>query len=296
MKVLITGARGFVGSRLVQTLLQRSHSVVAVGRKTISPQKNLSFFPWDATSNSPINPEALEGVEALVNLMGENIASKRWSDKQKQKMRTSRIDGTKVLAESLKQIDLKTFISAGAVGYYGVNLSQSLDENSPAGDSFLSQLCKDWEIAAQSVKAQRHVRLRIGVVLGLGGGALSKMLPIFRLGMGGPIGRGHQNIPWIGIDDLVNIIVCALENSNYQGVYNAVSPNSVTNLQLTHCLGRTLGRPTIFPVPPLILKLTMGEMSTIVLDSQNIVPKRLMDMGHKYLHPDLDQCLKSLLV
>ena len=232
MNILITGGTGFVGRKLVEALCQNTgqHRISVLTRwpENQPAKEGVSFYYWNALAKEPIPIEALAGVEAVVNLMGENLAAKRWSAKQKQKLENSRIEGTRTLLKSLEENlanSLKVFISAGAIGYYPVNRQEILTESSPAGTTWISQLCFDWEAAGENLtRCARKVTLRIGVVLGCEGGALAKMLLPFRLGLGGPIGGGQQTMSWIHQDDLIYLITSALQDSRYRGVYNAVSP------------------------------------------------------------------------
>lgn len=299
MKILITGGTGLVGKRLQKELVDRGHTLLLATR---NPSKyhetnSIKFFGWNSSKED--FPEAqLDGVDVIINLMGESIADKRWSEEQKAKLRSSRVEGTQKIAKALtnKNHHLKSFISASAIGIYPINLEMTLDESSPKGEGFLSDLCQKWEEAASSITySRRNVVFRIGVVLDAKGGALGKMLPIFKLGLGGPVGFGKQMMSWIHVDDLVNIISNAVEDENYQGVYNATAPSPVSNKVFTKALAQALSRPAIFIAPPMMLKLAMGEMSTIVLDSQNVIPKRLKEMNYKFKHTDIFEALKSVV-
>ena len=292
MKILITGGTGFVGRRLVNTL-KKKHQLVVLSRQE-KKEDDVSFYSWDALSGDPVPSEALKGIEGVINLMGENLAAKRWSPRQKKKLRDSRIAGTRHFLDSLNH-RLKFFISAGAIGIYPVNQYESITEETPPGDGFLSELCQNWEKEVKKLQlCDRMVQLRIGVVLEKGGGALKKMLTPFRLGLGGTIGSGRQMMSWIHLDDLVKIIVSAVENDSYQGVYNAVAPNPVSNKEFTKALGKALRRPTLFPVPAAILNMLMGEMSQLLLGSQKILPQRLLDQGHSFLYPNMEDALKNI--
>ena len=295
MNILITGGTGFVGRRLVDSL-KKNHRLTILTRNPSKKQKdkNVSFCPWDALSGDPVPPEALDGIEAVVNLMGENLAAKRWSPRQKQKLEASRIAGTHNLIKSINH-RIKVFVSAGAIGIYPADKEEIITEETPPGNGFLAELCKNWEKEVQKLElCDRTVQLRIGVVLEKTGGALEKMLPPFRLGLGGPLGNGRQIMSWIHLDDLIRLIASALKNPSYAGIYNAVAPHPVSNGEFTKALGRTLRRPTILPVPAPILKILMGEMSSLLLDSQKIVPRRLLEQGHSFLHPQIEDALKHV--
>ena len=296
MNVLITGGTGFIGSKLVHSLKKR-HRLNILTRNPSSWQNedNVSYHSWDALSGDPVPPAALDGVEAVINLMGENLAAKRWSTQQKQKLEASRIAGTRHLVDSLKQ-PLKVFISAGAIGIYPVKGQDIITEETPPGNGFLADLCRHWEEEIKHLQqCERIVQLRIGVVLGKEGGALKKMLTPFRLGLGGVVGSGSQIMSWIEVDDLVHLIRSTLENSAYTGVYNAVSPLPISNREFTKALGQALNRPTLFPVPATVLKILMGEMASLVLDSQKIFPQRLIDQNHSFLYPKVEDALKKII-
>lgn len=302
MKILMTGGTGFVGQRLLKKLYSEGHKVVVLTRNPDKARLNEStgadFHRWDGISED-VPPEVFEGVEAVINLMGENIANKRWSEQQKQKLQKSRINATQKLVEGIEKNikePLKVFISASASGYYPVNSGNTLDESCGAGSGFLSKLCQDWEAATEGLtKTQRKIISRTGVILGPEAGALNKLLPIFKIGAGGPIGDGSMMMSWIHVEDMVKAISEWLTEDKYDGVYNMVAPNPVTNKVFTKALAKAVRRPAIFPVPPFMLKLMMGEMSTIVLDSQKLVPKRLEEAGFKFNHPEIEEALIDLV-
>lgn len=300
MKILITGATGFVGTKLTQDLTTRGYKIVVTTRNIEKAKKNktsnIEYVAWDAP-HGDFPAAALAGVDAVINLMGENIAAKRWSDSQKLKLRESRILSTKKLVEAINTSGtaVKVFLSTSAIGYYPVNTANQLTESSLPGESFLSALCVDWENATASLNP--HIRkfiLRVGVVLGLGGGALSKLLPLFKLGLGGPIGNGSMVMSWIHINDLVAIYSEALSDERYSGVANAVAPKTVTNKEFTKALARSVRRPALFPAPPIALKLAMGELSTIVLDSQDIDCEKLKSLNFTFRYPTIDKALQDI--
>jgi uncharacterized protein (TIGR01777 family) len=302
MKILITGASGFVGSALTCKLLSLGHEVHILSRNkdhlpALFNTDKVTAFSW---SNQQTKPpvEAITGIDGVINLMGENIAAKRWSPEQKEKLRTSRVDATNNLIDLIEENStkpLKFFISSSAVGVYPVNRDETFNENSTTGRNFLAQLCHDWEKAASKItKTERLVIIRTGVVLEKHGGALKKMLPPFQLGLGGPIGDGNHYMSWIHLDDLVNIFVNAATSSQYQGIYNGVAPTPVNNFDFTKSLGKALHRPTLFPVPDQMLKLVFGEMSSVILDSQKIVSQRLNDVHFKFQYPEIDSALHAI--
>lgn len=302
MKILITGGTGFVGQRLLKKLHADGHELVVLTRNPDKARLNEStdatFHRWDGISDD-VPPESLQGVQAVVNLMGENIANKRWSDAQKRKLEKSRIDATKKLVEAIEkncQEPLEVFISASASGFYPVNTGETLDENSPNGSGYLAKLCKDWEEATDGLtKAKRKIISRTGVILGPEAGALNKLLPIFKLGGGGPIGNGAMMMSWIHVEDMVKAIIEWLTQDKYNGTYNMVAPNPVSNKEFTKALAKAVRMPAVFPVPSFMLKLIMGEMSTIVLDSQKLIPKHLLDDGFQFDHPEIEGAMMNLV-
>ena len=233
-----------------------------------------------------------------MNLHGENIASKRWSQSQKYKITSSRVRGTENLVEAINRynINLKSFVSSSAVGYYPSNNGETLiNEETTAGVGFLSDVCKKWEAATDKLPPQmRKVILRISVVFGNGGGALARLAPIFKIGAGGNIGSGTAWMPWIHIEDLARLFIEAGINEQYQGVYNAVAPELIQNRDFTRALASSLGRPAIFPVPPIMLKIFFGEMSSVILDSQKITSTRLDKSGFKFEYGQIQRALNDL--
>lgn len=302
MNILITGGTGFVGEQLRLNLIRQGHSLTFLTR---SPEKNSArfgdvhkYFFWDATASEP-PAEAYNDIDAIINLMGEGVAEKRWSDTQKQKIYDSRIVGTRYLLAGAKKHakSLKTFISASAIGYYDHTKPGPLTVASDPANNFMGKLCQDWEKEATAIsqmKGVREVRVRIGVVIG-NGGALAKMVLPFRLGLGGKLGSGKQWMNWIHVHDLVRILTTALENPSYHGVYNAVSPENVTNEEFTQKLGKALKRFTPFSVPKFALRLLLGEMAIVLLQGQEIRPSRLLDVGFVFEYDDLDAALGEAL-
>lgn len=303
MKILITGATGFIGSKLTQQLISLNHSVNILTRNKLKAEEKfksdkINFFEWkDVTTLPP--KEAFENIDAVINLMGENIGAKPWSEKQKIKLRQSRVEATQNIVNqihNLKLSSLKVFVSASAIGIYPVNLKSNIDENTPAGYGFLAKLCQEWEDASISLEqSTRRVIVRTGVVLEKNDGALKKMLPPFQLGLGGPIGDGNQFMSWIHLDDVVNVYLKILNDTQFKGTYNAVSPNPVSNFDFTKALGHALNRPTLIPVPGIALKLALGEMSSIILDSQRIVPTNLISSGFQFKYEQIDSALDAIL-
>ncbi len=294
MRILITGGTGFVGTRLINRLLGLEHTLCLVTRniqrvKHKFPSK-IEWIEWDALRQEFPKDQLQGPLDGIINLMGENLANKRWSLAQKTKLRNSRIQSTQKLVSALIKAELNPafFIQASAIGLYPVNQETTIDENSPKGSGFLSDLCHEWEQTLNALPdSTRKVILRIGVVLGPEAGAMNKMLFPFRLGLGGPVGNGRQMMSWIHVDDLTKIIQTATEDPSYRGVFNAVSPGPASNREFTKALGKALKRPTLFPVPPLALRMMMGEMACLVLDGQTILPKALEQKNFSFGHPTL---------
>ncbi len=302
MKVLVTGGTGFVGQRLVKRLYEQGHEAVIVTR---DPQKArqkeqtpASFVGWDY-KNEDFPKEGLEGIDAIVHLMGENISSKRWSDSQKEKIRSSRVLATQKLVEACEKYlesPLQCFISGSAIGYYPANTNESFTEEGKVGQGFLPEVCKDWEEEAKKLtKSKRLIISRTGVVLGPESGALNKLLPIFKLGAGGPIGSGSMIMSWIHVEDMVSAIIAFLEKDQFNGIYNMVAPNPASNKEFTKAIANAVKRPAIFPVPPFMLKVLFGEMSSIILDSQTVVPANLQKDGFQFKHPHIEEALEDLV-
>lgn len=287
MKVLVTGATGFVGSRLIPRLRAAGHQVLTVSRGVEGD------YDW--------SPESLEkgvGVaDGIVHLAGENLFGKRWNPTQKKVLVSSRVETTRQLAELAAEKGVRSFISASAIGYYGPRDDVSVDETGAKGDDFLAGLCVEWEAAVEPAReAGLAVAIvRIGVVLGLGGGALQKMLPPFRLGLGGPLGSGRQIVSWIHIDDLVDLFVFLLAQPDAEGVFNGTAPNPVTMKELSRALGRALHRPALFPVPGFLLKLALGEVADVLLTGQTVEPSRALEAGFEFRHETIGQALDDLL-
>ena len=287
MKVLLTGATGFVGSRLSVALRGGGHEVETVSRGSGGD------YDW---SDDALE-RAVEANEAIIHLAGEPIIGKRWSAVQKTKLRDSRVDTTRKLATLAAQAGANTLLCASAIGYYGPRDDRPVDESASPGDDFLSRLCVDWEQAVRPARdgGVRVASVRIGVALGEGGGALAKMLPPFRMGVGGPIGSGRQVVSWIHLDDLVRLFVFLLERSDLAGAFNGTAPHAVTMKELSRELGRALHRPAIFPVPGFVLKVALGEASLLLLTGQRVLPTRTLDAGFEFRYPEVDAALESVL-
>ena len=247
-----------------------------------------------------IEQEKLEGIEGVVHLAGEGISSHRWTEDFKESIRSSRVDSTRLLADAVCKLTTppRVFLCASAVGYYGSRGDQTLDEDSPPGDDFLASVCVAWEESARQAAncGIRVVSTRTGVVLSTEGGALGQMLPPFRLGGGGVMGDGEQYMSWIAREDMVRALIFILENDSLSGPVNCVSPAPVTNRVFTRTLGRVLMRPTFVPLPASIIKMTFGEMGqALLLASQRVTPKKLLNAGFEFYYPDLEEALRHEL-
>ncbi|MGE0614386.1 MAG: TIGR01777 family oxidoreductase [Bacteriovoracia bacterium] len=297
MKILLTGATGFVGRPLCEYLKARGHDLVVLTRSGKAAIGRA--VRWDYT-RGPVPAEALRDVDAVIHLAGESVAS-RWTDKQKKLIRDSRVLTTQSLLDSLKRSHehrCKVFVSASAIGIYGNRADQMLTEISPPGNGFLADVCKEWEstlFADAETGGMRKVALRFGMVLGEGGGALPKMLPIFRAGLGGPLGSGRQYMSWIHIADLVHLVDSCLTSSEFQGPINAVAPNPVTNREFSRVLGKVLRRPTFLKAPAFAIKAALGEMSEVLLDSQRVFPERAIKAGFSCTFERIEDALVDIL-
>lgn len=298
MKILITGASGLVGSALAPALEAAGHEVYKLGRGAPRGDRDVQ---WDSSVGfAPDQLARIEGIDAVVHLAGDNIASENWSAAKKKLIRSSRVDGTRVLVEALKSLanPPKIFVAASASGFYGNRGDEILNEDSAPGTGFLPDICREWEAAVDKAAefGARVVKLRIGVVLAKEGGALEKMLTPFRFGVGGVLGSGKQWMPWIALDDLISVIGFALTNENLSGAVNAVAPEAVTNETFTKTFGRVLNRPTLIPVPEFGIKLLFGEMGeTLLLQGQRMTPAKLVDSQFKFEFPDLESALRRAL-
>ncbi|MFN5726119.1 MAG: TIGR01777 family oxidoreductase [Pseudanabaena sp.] len=305
MKIVMTGATGFVGGKLVERLHALGDRIVVLARNS---QKATRQFPQDIFPNVEVigyTPfelgdwaQVISGSDAVINLAGEPLAGVRWTDKRKQEIRDSRILTTKVLVEAIAKADVKpqALISGSAIGYYSTSLDKSFDEYSNAGDDFLANVCKDWETAAEAVTSLglRLVKLRTGIVLGMGG-AIAKMLPIFQVGGGGKIGSGKQWFSWIHRDDLVELIIYALKNEQITGALNATAPKAVTNEDFTVAFAKAIKRPAFLPVPAAALILIFGEGATVLLDGQRVLPHKAEIYKFTFQYPDIDAALAQIL-
>jgi uncharacterized protein len=289
-RIAITGGTGRLGTLLVDALRARGDEVTLLSR---DPAKGVRYDPLHA----PAPPEALAGRDAVVHLAGEDIAQ-RWNDATLKRIKDSRMIGTRNLVAGIAQADPRprALISASAVGYYG-NRPHPIDEDAPPGDDVLADVCVAWEREADKARelGLRVVKVRTGVVLDRHGGALAKMLPPFRLGLGGPVAGGRQPVPWIHYEDVVGIYLQAIDDERWTGAVNATAPEPVTNKELSRALGRALHRPAVAPVPGFAVKLLYGGMAKLVIEGQYARPRRTLDLGYTFRHPDLDEALRSAL-
>ncbi len=300
MKVLITGVTGLVGQKVAALLIESGHEVVGLTRSKEKAQDKMGlpieFYEWDTKGLPP--QEAFTGVESVINLLGENIADKRWSDVQKKVIYQSRVETTKNLITVIDSLPhkIQSLVSGSAIGYYVSDRGdEEIDENEKNATDFLGSLCKDWEKSAQAAQNVARISIvRTGVVLSENGGALSKLLPLFKLGLGGPIGFGRQWMSWIHIDDIAQIFIEAALNPKYEGIFNGTAPKPVRNSEFTRALGKTLKRPALFMAPPFALKLAMGEMSQIVLDSQKVIPKKLQSLGFNFKFTNIEKAFEEI--
>ncbi|MDE2059567.1 MAG: TIGR01777 family oxidoreductase [candidate division NC10 bacterium] len=297
LRILVTGSTGFVGSALVPFIEASGHRVTRLVR--VKPEPRLADVLWDPEAGV-VDTARLEGLNGVVHLAGENIATDRWTAEKKAKIRDSRVDGTKLLCDALVGLKQppKVLVCASAIGYYGDRGDELLTEESEPGAGFLASVCREWEASTQSAeqKGIRVVHLRFGMVLSPTGGAMAKLLPPFKKGLGGVLGTGRQYVSWITLDDVLGVVLHALTTETLQGPVNAVTPNPVTNREFTHTLGRVIGRFTIFPMPAAAAHLVFGQLADeLLLASQRVQPTQLLATGYCFLYPDLEGALRHLL-
>ena len=296
MRILISGSHGLVGEALIKALETGGHEIYRLVRHAPNSESEIEWSP----DRYSIAISRIEGFDAVYHLAGESIASGRWNDEKKKKIRESRTKGTKLLADALANLAQppQTLISASAIGYYGDRGDELLTETSPPGKDFLADVCVEWEKATDHAKEKgvRVVNTRFGIILDKEGGALAKMLPPFRMGIGGRIGDGQQWMSWIALDDVIGALQFALTNNDLSGPVNFVAPNAVTNAEFTKALGRALSRPTFFPIPAFGVRMAFGEMAdALLLSSQRVKPMKLADSNYQFAYSNLESALRSIL-
>jgi uncharacterized protein (TIGR01777 family) len=300
MHVTLTGATGLIGSRIVAALRARGDTVTVLSRDPGRARATLGDVEAHAwrSLHEPAPAAALDGRDGVVHLAGENIAQ-RWSDEARRAIRASREIGTRNLVAGLRTAEPRprVLVSASAVGYYGPRGDEPVTEDAPPGDDFLAGVCVAWEREALAARdlGLRVVNLRAAVVLDSGGGALAKMLPFFRLGIGGPVAGGKQYLSWIHADDIVGLYLAALDGDTWEGAFNASAPEPATNRDFSRALGRALRRPAFAPVPGLAVRLLYGDMAEIVTEGQRAVPARAVERGYAFRHTDLEAALSDAL-
>lgn len=303
MRVVVTGATGTIGQALTAALHERGDTVVALsrdaerGRRAVSA--GVEVQTWAQPTTTPPPGEALAGADAVVHLLGAPI-DQRWTEGAKRAIRASRELGTRMLVAGLRALGdgerPSVLVSQSATGVYGPRGAVPLDEEAPPGSDFLARVVTAWEgEAEQAASLMRVARTRTGVVLSGTGGALAKMLPVFRLGLGGPVAGGHQYIPWVHLDDVVGGLLFSIDTEAARGAVNLTAPNPVTNAEFSRALGRVLGRPAVLPVPGFALRLLFGQMAEVVTTGQRAIPRRLQELGYGFHHPEVEQALADVL-
>jgi uncharacterized protein (TIGR01777 family) len=300
VRVTLTGATGLIGPALLAALRADGSEVTVLSRDPARARElGADALAWDPMQE-PAPAEALAGRDAVVHLAGEPIAQ-RWTAATKRTIRDSRVLGTRRLIDGLEAVDAlarpRALVSSSAIGYYGARGEEPLDEDSPAGEDFLARVCVEWEAEARRASALglRAVQIRTGVVLNRAGGALAKMLPPFRLGLGGPVAGGRQYMSWIHREDLVGIVLAAVSDERWSGPVNATAPEPVPNRDFAQALGKALGRPALLPVPGAALRALYGEMASIVTTGARAVPAKALVLGYRFGHPDLEEALRAAL-
>ncbi|MER6395068.1 TIGR01777 family oxidoreductase [Kitasatospora sp. NPDC001603] len=301
MRIAVTGSTGLIGSTLVRSLLADGHEVVRLVRhrsRTGPRPDGTTAIGWNPLLGQ-VDRAGLAGVEAVVHLAGAGVGDRRWTDAYKREIRESRVLGTETLAVAMAELDKppRVFVSASAVGYYGQTGDRVIDEDSPAGDDFLAEVCVEWEASARPAERAgiRVVHPRTGLVLSAAGGAGGRLFPLFRLGLGGRLGDGRQYWSFISLADEVAALRFLIDRDDLSGAFNLSAPEPVTNAELTAALGRVLKRPTPFPVPEAALKTVLGELAVEVTGSHRVVPRRLLEAGFRFEHPDVDSAVRAAL-
>lgn len=296
-RIAVSGASGMIGSAVVAALKSGGAKIARLARPGARPDSSNELIPWNPAQ--PMDPESVSGFNAVIHLAGESVFG-RWSAEKKARIRDSRIPATANLAQALAQAKVKprVFLCASAIGYYGNRSDEILNEDSAVGTGFAADLARDWEEATKPAADAgiRTVRMRIGIVLARHAGALAQMLPPFRAGIGGRVGSGKQWMSWIDLDDLVGAVQHILKTESLAGAVNLVGPDPVTNIQFTKTLASVLHRPALFPIPAFVMRLAFGEMADeLLLASDRIEPKRLLDSGYNFQFPTLRSSLEHIL-
>lgn len=289
-RIAITGASGLIGTALVGYLKSEGHTVQRLVRRAATAPDEVQ---WDPKTGF-VDLEPLRGVDAIIHLAGVGVGDKRWSKKYKAEILNSRLLGTTAIAHAVTELAPQVFISASAIGWYGESGNRAVVESDRVGDDFLAAVCREWEGAADLAQGVRTVKLRTGLVLDPTGGALGKMLPLFRLGLGGKLGNGKQWWSWITLHDLIRAIAFLLEKP-ITGAVNVTGPNPVTNQEFTSALARALGRPALFPAPAIALKIALGGFSSEILGSKKVVPAVLGEAGFEWDYPHISSALSALI-
>ena len=305
MKILITGGTGFIGSSIIRKLLDDGHQAILLTRKVQGARNRLgfpgiSFSEYDYKADSIIPDDMMSEIDGIINMAGEPIFTGRWTDKKKRDIEASRVNITRRLVDSLARLKgkgPKTLVNASAVGYYGPRDDTEITEDYPAGSDFMSRAALNWE--KEALKAEslgiRTVVLRTGIVIEKGGGALAKMIPTFKLFIGGPVGTGRQYFSWIHMDDITDLYIKALTDKKMSGPINATAPNPVTMGEMSRALGRVLKRPSWFPVPAFLAKIVIGGSAEIVVTGQRVVPRKLQSMGYRFKYENIEDALRASL-
>jgi uncharacterized protein (TIGR01777 family) len=292
--VAIAGGSGFLGQKLAERLVRSGHAARILTRQTTPAPDRITWRP-DGTPGAL--PQHLDGLDAVVNLAGENVSEGRWTDRRKAVLRSSRLLPTRTIASAIAECSRppRVFVSASGVGYYGPHGDEAVTESTPAGSDFFGRLCVEWEQEARAAEPTTRVAIvRSGIVLAADGGALKKMLLPFKLGLGATVGSGRQYLPWIHVDDWTALVTWMITSEAAAGPFNGTAPGTVTNYEFTRALGRALKRPTIFRAPEFAMHLALGEMADMLLHGQRALPAHAQDAGFQFAYPTLEPALTSL--
>lgn len=289
-RIAVTGASGLIGTALIGHLKSEGHTVQKLVRRSVVSADEIQWDPRAGT----VDLAALEGVDAVIHLAGANVGDKRWTKKYKAEILNSRLLGTTTISNAVNQVKPQVFISASAIGWYGETGNRAVTESDRPGDDFLAAVCKEWEGAADLANDTRVVKIRTGLVLDPTGGALGKMLPLFKFGLGGKLGNGKQWWSWITLHDQIRAI-CYLLEKPIEGPVNLTAPNPATNEEFTAALARAMHRPALFPVPAIALKVALGGFSTEILGSKKVIPQKLIDAGFTFDYPHIATALAELI-